>query len=311
MPISLNPGAEKERFVLMKPLKEDGVYTGDLSPVVSGVEQGVVGGTWYLKGFGAGDEKKSVVLHFHGGSFIFGSGRQAECAAPAALLTNHVADSALFVQYRLAGEPGCSFPAAIQDVVTAYQYLINERGIPASKITISGDSAGGSIAVALLRYLESRKQVKGGKVLPLPAGCALWSPSIDLATQTVDDINNHRNYNTDYLAGFTLVWGIELYIPKTMDITGPWFSPLRHPFATTVPIWVMAGGAEVLVDSIVGFAARMREVEGTRVGLYEIPNAPHDVFIVGHVLGWSKEAGDAARAAGEFFKEQVIKDSEP
>lgn len=46
----------------------------------------------------------------------------------------------------------------------------------------------------------------------------------------------------------------------------------------------MAGDAEVLIDTIVGFAERMRGIEGNRVTLYEAPNAPHDILFVGHVL---------------------------
>ncbi|KAF4628224.1 hypothetical protein G7Y89_g9928 [Cudoniella acicularis] len=293
LPLSMKPGAEKDRFVEIKPDKK--LYNGDLAGPVT---PSVIGGTWYPRKFQAGEElQKTVALHFHGGSFIFGSGRQSECADAAKLLTNHVVDSALFVQYRLAGDPDCPFPAAIQDAVTAYQYLL-ALGIPASKIIVSGDSAGGSVAMALLRYIA-----EGKDILPSPGGCALWSPSIDLATQDPNGIDLHRNYKTDYLSGFTLIWGIGLYIPKPMDITGPWFSPLRHPFATKVPIWMMTGTAEVLTDTIVDFAGRMRSVEGNKIGLHEVQNAPHDIFLVGDLMGWAKEARAAAVAADSFFKE--------
>jgi acetyl esterase/lipase len=296
LPLSMKPEAEKDRFVEIKPGHD--IYKGDLAGPITPCK---IGGTWYPVKLGRGKElRKTVALHFHGGSFIFGSGRQSECADAAALLTNHVVDYALFVQYRLAGDPDCSFPAAIQDAVTSYQYLL-DLGIPASNIIISGDSAGGNIAVTLLRYMAEEKNL-----LPNPGGCTLWSPSIDLATQNPSGIDLHRNYNTDYLSGFTLQWGIELYVPKSMDVTGPWFSPLRHTFATEVPIWMMTGTAEVLTDTIVDFAGRMRNVEGNKIGLHEVKDAPHDIFLVGDRMGWGKEAKIAAIAAIKFLRREGV-----
>jgi acetyl esterase/lipase len=298
LPLSMEPGVQKDRFVEIKPGHD--IYKGDLAGSIPPCK---IGGTWYpeVPELPEVEEElqKTVALHFHGGSFIFGSSRQSECADAAGLLTNHVVDYALFVQYRLAGDPDCTFPAAIQDAVTSYQYLL-DLGISAAKIIISGDSAGGSIAVSLLRYIAEEKDL-----LPIPGGCALWSPSIDPATQNPSGIDLHRNYNTDYLSGFTLVWGIELYIPKSTDVTGRWFSPLRHPFATPVPIWMMTGSAEVLTDTIVDFAGRMKSVEGNKIGLHEVKNAPHDIFLVGDRMGWGKEARIAAIAAVDFLRRNV------
>ncbi|KAI9643727.1 hypothetical protein NHQ30_008350 [Ciborinia camelliae] len=304
LPLSMNPGAEGDRFILIKPSNKK-IYKGILAN--SSVVPATIGGTWYPKLFQP-EEQKSVVLHFHGGSFIFGSGRISECADAAELLTKHVADYALFIQYRLAGDPASPFPAALQDAVTAYQYLL-DLGISPSRIIVSGDSAGGNIAVALLRYISEQKlEDKDGSeedILPNPFACTLWSPSIDLASQTRGHIDTHRNYRTDYLAGFTLEWGINLYIPESMEVTGPWFSPLRYPFSTPVPIWMMTGKAEVLTDTIVEFAGKMKDMKGNRVELYEIPNAPHDVFLVGNKMGWDKEAEEAASAAAKFLSDST------
>lgn len=297
LPLSMVPGAEKDRFIEIEPSSKK-VYRDILAH--STVVAATIGGTWYPRPFQAADAQRTVVLHFHGGSFIFGSGRQSECADAAALLTKHVAEYALFVQYRLAGDPTAPFPAALQDAVTAYQYLL-DKGIPASKIIISGDSAGGNIAVALLRYISEQAVKNDMEILPSPLACTLWSPSIDLVTQTPNGIDLHRNYKTDYLAGFTLVWGINLYVPESMDVAGPWFSPLRHPFSTPVPIWMMTGEAEVLTDTIVSFADKMKAVAGNMIGLHRIPNAPHDIFLVGKTMGWAKEADEAACAVAKFL----------
>ena len=88
-----------------------------------------------------------------------------------------------------------------------------------------------------------------------------------------------------------------------MDPTDPYLSPLQHPFSTPTPLWIMVGGAEVLYDTIVDFSDRMGSTEGNRVTLYEAPNAPHDIVLIGNVLGWDNEAEGGAQAAADFLKE--------
>ncbi len=116
----------------------------------------------------------------------------------------------------------------------------------------------------------------------------------------------HRNNASDYITGFTLVWGVNAYVPKSMEPTDPYLSPRQHPFSTMTPLWIMVGGAEVLYDSIVDFVGRMRGMEGNRVKLYEAPNAPHDIFFMGHLLGWAQEADAGALAAADFLKDRGL-----
>ena len=293
-PLSMKPGAEKERFISMSP--QQGIYNGILHD--TSVPPATVGGTWYPKLFQPGDEQSTVILHFHGGSFLWGTGRQSDCGAPASALLKRISATAIFVQYRLASDAACTFPAAVQDAVTAYKHLL-DMDVPASKIVVSGDSAGGNIAIALLRYISS----DDGGSLPSPLAGLLWSPSVDLATQSdARSIDLHKNNRSDYITGFTLVWGVNAYIPRSMVPSDPYLSPLQHPFSTSSPLWVMVGGAEVLYDTIVGFANRMESMQGNRVTLYEAPNAPHDIFFVGYLLGWAKELDAGVQAAAEFLK---------
>ena len=296
-PISMKPGAEKERFVSMSP--QNDIYNGVLKD--ANVQPAPIGGTWYPRPFQRGDEQKTVILHLHGGSFLWVTGRDSDSAFTASTILKHIPAKALFLQYRLASDPACTFPAAVQDAVTAYNYLLSVD-IPASSIVISGDSAGGNIAIALLRYLSS----ENGTSLPSPSAALLWSPSVDLAAQCDPrNIDLNKNNKTDYLCGFTLIWGVNAYIPRSMEPTDAYFCPLRHPFPTRVPLWIMVGGAEVLYDSIVEFADQMRRIEGNRVTLHEAPNAPHDIVLVGNVLGWAKEADASAQAAARFLEGPV------
>ena len=264
----------------------------------SAVQPAIIGGTSYPKLLQPGDEQKTVILHVHGGSFLWGTGRRADCAFLAATILKRIPATALLVQYRLASDPACIFPAAIQDAVTAYKHLL-DMNIPASNIVVFGDSAGGTIAIALLRYLYTADD----NSLSSPTAALFWSPSVDLATQcSPNSIDLHSNNKTDYITGFTLVWGVKVYITRSMKSIEPYSSPLQHPFSTQTPLWMMIGDTEVLYDTVVGFANRMRSIEGNRVTLYEAPDAPHDILLVGHLLGWAKEADTAAQAAAKFLK---------
>lgn len=216
-----------------------------------------------------------MIFPFHSGSFLWAQGRQADCGFAASTLVKHISATAPFVQYRLAYDPACPFPAAVQHALTAYTYLL-DMGFPASKIVLCGDSAGGNIAIALFRYLCAPEDHE----LPSPAALLLWSPSIDLALQLNPSIiDDHKNNIKDFLTGFTLVWGLSSYVPKSVQASDLYLSPIRHPFATKTPVWVMVGCAEVLYDSIVSFYNLMRSTGGNRVELYGVPSANHDILL--------------------------------
>ena len=74
MPLSMEPDAEKERINAVTP--QDDIYKGVLrNPAI---QPTIVGGTWYPKLFQPGDEQKTVILHFYGGLFLWGTGRQSD-----------------------------------------------------------------------------------------------------------------------------------------------------------------------------------------------------------------------------------------
>ena len=72
-------------------------------------------------------------------------------------------------QYRLSIDDSTRFPAGLQDVVTSYCYLTQELGVPASKIVLSGDSAGANLVLAFVKYLAEY-----GSQVPLDNPRAAW-----------------------------------------------------------------------------------------------------------------------------------------
>jgi acetyl esterase/lipase len=109
-----------------------------------------------------------AIFYLHGGGYVIGSlNTHRELASRIARATRA---RALVVDYRLA--PEHPFPAAVEDAVAAYRWLLG-TGVAPSRVAIAGDSAGGGLTLATLLALRDRKQ-------PLPACGVCMSPWTDL-----------------------------------------------------------------------------------------------------------------------------------
>src|SRR4029077_4213486 len=96
-----------------------------------------------------------VLMFFHGGGYCSGSivshRRMVTEAGRAAGMRT------LAIAYRLA--PEHPFPAAVTDLMAAWQFL-QSQGIPAARIAIGGDSAGGGLTVAsIIRLRDAREDL--------------------------------------------------------------------------------------------------------------------------------------------------------
>lgn len=296
---SLKPGNEKGRFEKILPSTKD-IYKGVLDD--SEIKPVEIGATWYPTVYGPGDAKrKAVIMHFHGGAFIVGGGRKNELGDGAQLLTSHTDAWVLGVEYRLSALPGCRFPAALQDAVTAYQSLL-DRGIPASSIVISGDSAGGNLTAAFLRYIEDNPGV-----LPKPRAALLWCAWVSPASSMKPlSCSSNPRYATDFLVDVLPEWGVRAYAPPPLDSFGPYISPRDHPFKCQgVPMWMQFGSLEILAGDIVKFAEGMRNIEGNEVELHEDEGVPHDIFLLGGLLGFQEKTEKMAAAMGVWLKERL------
>ena len=226
-----------------------------------------------------------------------GEGRTAQSAFAANTLITHLKATVLSICYRLCSNPDSKFPAALQDAVSAYSYLLS-LAIPASHIIIVGDSAGANLAIGLLRYIADNSEK-----LPHPRAALLGSPWLNLfSALDPKNIDKHRNASTDYIPGILASWGAHEYVPRHMDAASPYISPLNHPFYTDTPLWVCLGGLEVLFDDGVKFVDGMR-AKGNRVRLHVEPLASHSFLSAGVVTGFRREADHAVKLAAEWMRE--------
>jgi epsilon-lactone hydrolase len=204
-------------------------------------------------------ETNRHVLFLHGGGFIIGS--------PALYrhVTWRVAETTrsrvLALDYRLA--PEHPFPAALEDTVAAYRWLLASGADP-SRLTVMGDSAGGGLVFSLLMRLRDDGA-------PLPAAAVALSPWTDLAltgpslklNTAADPMLSAEDppmFVGDYLAGAD---------PRT-----PYASPLYGDPAGLPPTIIQVGSDEVLRDDSVRMADRMRAA-GCQVELEIWPRMPH------------------------------------
>lgn len=200
---------------------------------------GGVSGLWCTPGEARPGE---VVLHIHGGWFNWGS--------PTAFrnLVGHIAVragvQAFMPDYRLA--PEHPFPAAPEDIRASYLGLL-ERGF--SKIAVTGDSAGGTLALGLIAFVSASTNCASRALV----GSVVLSPVTDLSlsgeswtTRAAADPYFTRpqahQLVRSYLAGH--------------DAADPFASPLQADLAGLPPIRVHVGDDEVLLDDSVRFVER-------------------------------------------------------
>ncbi|MCP5426044.1 MAG: alpha/beta hydrolase [Gammaproteobacteria bacterium] len=223
-----------------------------------------------------------VVLHFHGGGFVFHTPRIF--AGFLERMTRNPNATAYLPDYRLA--PEHPFPAAPEDCLAAYRALL-EQGTAPERIVITGDSAGGCLALVTL---QSARQAG----LPMPAAAVLLSPASELATESSSMISNARRdpmFHPDGLYAFR-----DAYL-KDADHFQPLASPYYGDFTGLPPMLMMVGSSELLLEDTLGVARRARAA-GVKVQAQVWRNMIH-VFPIFATL---PEAGQALDIIGEFMK---------
>ncbi|KAI0844179.1 alpha/beta-hydrolase [Daldinia vernicosa] len=298
-PRQLEAGKLGDRFALISP-PDPTLFSGALAS--PDIKPAPVGAIWHPSPVrqGQGNGQK-VIIQFSGGAFVLGWDPNAAPKLLSGFLTTHFKTAKLlYVQYRLAA-PGTHFPAPLQDALTAYNYVLS-LGVAPDDIILCGDSAGGNIVIALLRYLETFP----GK-LPSPGGAIVWSPWVHVTSHAGQDYKDSRNSDIDLLYAPLLDWGANTYIPKG-DLTPAaqaLISPLHHPFQTKTPIFIQAGTHEAFYDAIRSFSGEMTNVEGNRIRFHETKFVLHDLFLSNMILHMDTKVQAAVEDAQAFFEEKT------
>lgn len=306
VPVSLVPGKEKERFVTFPPA-QDKYYTGvtTVDPQIKPIE---TGGTWYPEKPSLSKKPGYVVMHFHGGAYAVGDGRTDDAGfAAKTMLKSSDATHVFCPQYRLVTFQKSRFPAQLQDAISAYTYLIFACGVDPSKIIVSGDSAGGHLALGLLKYIADNGAETG---LRTPSIAWLWSPWSSPKIAYDDDGTFEKSpfADDDYVGVSFGKWGASGFRPSEatgLTLNSPYLNFNGNPFQTDTPLWIQYGGHEVLLHDGVKMSEDLRLTEGNTVDVEITKDAVHDILLTGRMVGFVKEAEDAAVLANEFLRKHT------
>jgi acetyl esterase/lipase len=222
-----------------------------------------------------------TVIHFHGGGYCVGSPHIAR------LWAGHLSAQAgcrvVLPRYRLA--PEHPFPAALEDACAVMNALAGT-----GRVAVSGDSAGGGLALALALARRDAGQ-------ELPAGCILLSPWLDLGR--------------DRWAVPDLVRRDVMLNPGWLDVcarayagSSAWADPLVSPLCAAhsglPPLLIQAASDELLAPDAELLTASA-SAAGVDVTYTRWPGLWHDFVLQPGLLA----AADSALAQAAWFVKRV------
>lgn len=229
-----------------------------------------------------------VVLQLHGGGYVLplGDGHRN-----LGVIQGTLADAAqvYLVDYRIA--PQNVYPAALEDAVKVYQEILR-RGVNPQNIIVTGDSAGGNLALALSLYLKENK-------IAQPKMLILISPWAAMNTDFPSrKFNNHHDW--------TLGEGTPLNDPvanpayaKGYNVKDPRLSPLYANLKNLPPMLIQVGGYEIFLDEGLELAKKAADCD-VKVTLTVYPEMPHDFALL---FGELQEGVDSFKEIRDFIKQ--------
>ena len=267
----------------------------------------------------SGAPRRRVVAWIHGGAFLFCGGTTTH----ARLLSSVglAADARVFsVEYPLAPDANASYASMLDAALAAYAWLVSRDGggVDPRDVVLGGDSAGGHLALGLVREIALRKHDKDDDscevgALPLPAGVALMSPWCDPGRERESSrrawASATRGECVDYLRGVEasmdtvdrLVFGAEEArrgVTRCLIDREAWDGRVMD-VRSLPPALVQCGGAEVLATEARRFRDVASDAGWENVVLEEWADMPH-VFQVFDAV--APEGGEAIASVGAFAK---------
>ncbi len=200
------------------------------------------------------NEKVPVLFYVHGGQFISGGiathsklVRELACRA-------HVA--VVFPEYSLA--PEAKAPEALAELEEVYKRLpelAEEFPLDLSRIMLSGDDSGGTLATCLAYHVQ---QTTGKKIYKILLFCPVMNAAFDT--------NSYHQFAGGYdLTREQMKWSWEQYLAFDTDTQSSSISPLQADFATLGGLpetLIITAEADVVRDEAESFARKMRDAGG-------------------------------------------------
>lgn len=229
-------------------------------------------------------EDVKVILHLHGGGNVTGHPTEQRFMSFFSRILRALGKKSSALgssvpiiaapSHRLATVAENLFPAALQDLFSAYHHLIL-KGFAAENITITGDSAGGNLAL-VLTYIISQT------TLPMPGRIALFSPDADLTYASyisiphdVIPLSAFKACSSQYLGNF--------------PANDPLASCILIPFTANWPkTLVMTGTADNAAESSRAVVSSIQKAGGM-AELVEYTDLTHAWWMFSHIFPQSDD----------------------
>jgi acetyl esterase/lipase len=254
---------------------------------ITPVTNETIRGSWFVPKMA---EPRATVLYLHGGGYSFYPKAYANLIA---LITLAAQSRTFALDYRLS--PEYRFPAQLEDALGAYRWLL-DNGTDPNELVIGGDSAGGNLALALLLSARDLK-------LPPPKLAFALSPPTDFEAAIEFEGSSTslvRNEACDWIDRRMLFKWADWFCQPAQR-RDPYVSPAYADLRGIPPIYIQAGRAEILYDSIAAFASRAKS-QGADVVLDSWADMNHDFQMFGYQVPQSAEA---LRRLGEVINRHI------
>jgi acetyl esterase/lipase len=234
----------------------------------------------------------AAVLYLHGGAYVSGS------ISSHRALASHIAKASqvrvLLLDYRLA--PEHPFPAALDDAVTAFEWMQSELGLQPNRIVIAGDSAGGGLSLATaLRIRNSGR--------PLPRALVALCPWTDL-TCSGESYQTLRHKDPFFPTADRLQQAALEYADQT-PLNHPQVSPRFADLRWLPEIYIQVGSDEALLSDSVDLANQATKA-GVKVRIEEWPGMWH---VWQAFCDWMPESREAISRIGNYINDVLARDA--
>jgi acetyl esterase/lipase len=230
-------------------------------------------------------DPQKVILYLHGGGYVTGSTLTYRMMC--ALLAKATGAKVLVPDYRLA--PEHPFPAALDDSLKAYRWLL-AQGYSSANIIIAGDSAGGGLSVATVLALMDKNE-------SLPAAVVCLSPWADL---TLKGQSHHTKAKSEAVLRTEVLRDWASCYTDESNLDNPLVSPVYADFHGFPPLLIQVGSEEILLDDARMLADKAK-ADGVDVTLNIWDGMWHVWQMLGDVIPENKKAFDEI---GKFVRGQ-------
>lgn len=179
-----------------------------------------------------GTNPEKIILYVHGGGYVAGSCNDHRGFV--AKFAKNTGVTCLTYEYRLA--PENPFPAALNDSVKVFQWLL-DSGYKPQNIVVAGESAGGGLTLAILLALKELK-------ISQPAAAVAISPWTDLTCSG----DSYRTKNKVSLAPLNSWFVFSKYYVGNYQADLPLISPLFGDLKGLTPLLINSGVDDELYD---------------------------------------------------------------